>query len=400
MLVTTVGSMALAIATQETVVQGISVEGIPLGGMTRQEAYDKVSQMAEQKLADNMIRLSYKEGSWEIPAESIELKIDVDAIMEEVYGPGHTGDMVQRFKENINCMMNGKNIDMTADYSGPLLDSQLQQIAGQIRQEPSSAVCYFGPGMSIVKKPAVLGIELNTDNVAAALNTDLIALRVPSEIILEPSVVQPSVTDADVAHMDTVLASYSSSYFHGGGRGQNIQIAALALNSVLVRPNAEFSFNNTVGYRSADNGYKSAPVLIAGKFEMDYGGGVCQVSSTLYNAILLAGLTPTERTRHFFPSSYVPAGQDATVADGVLDFKFRNPYPHGVYLLTSCYDGNLNIYVVGCGADLQGRQYRLDNEVIKGGAAPVVTLSRITYQNGVQVAMEELHTDHYDLPSV
>lgn len=397
-LLTTVGSMALAIANQETVAKGIKVDNVSLEGLTRQEAYTKIKDIAAEKMADNAIHLVYNDLRWDIPAEKIGLVIDVDTALEEAYTPGHTGGTIQRFTEKLTCMLEGKQITLTADYNGELLEAELQQVAAQVRQEPSSATCYFGPELSILRSPAVLGQSLNVEELTVTLNRKLLDLDMPDEIPLELDMVQPPITDADLANMDTILASYSTTFGAGANRSQNIFIAAQAINGSFVRPNGVFSFNDTVGYRSAANGYKSAPVIVAGKMEMDYGGGVCQVSSTLYNAILLAGLTSTERTRHFFPSTYVPAGMDATVADGVLDFKFRNPYPHGIYLLTSCYSGTLTVYVIGCGADLQGREYKLVRDVHKGGIAPVVTLYRVVYQNGSEIAREDLHTDHYDEP--
>ena len=155
-----------------------------------------------------------------------------------------------------------------------------------------------------------------------------------------------------------------------------------------------FSFNDTVGHRTSANGFQTASVIIDGKVEQDWGGGVCQVSSTLYNAVLLAGLTPTERSNHSLPSSYVPLGQDATVADGLLDFKFKNPLPHSVYILTSCYSGTLNIFVLGCQEDLQGKSYKLSSKVNNNTA----TVYRVVYKNGEEIDREYLHADSYDPP--
>lgn len=395
---TTIGSMSLAIATQETIARGIKVEGISLDGLTRQEAYAKVRNVADDRLKNSEIHLVYNDSRWNIPAEEINLTIDVNKAIDEAYTPGHTGSLLQRLTENLQCYLDGKYISFTVDYDGNLLDQRLQQVAADIKQAPVSATCYFGPNLSIVRTPAILGQELNTDELVVDLNRKLLDLNMPDEIVLEPALTQPPITDADLASMDSILASYTTTYGAGGNRGTNIQIAAQAINASFVRPNGEFSFNSTVGYRTPSNGYRSAPVIIGGKMDIDYGGGVCQVSSTLYNAILLAGLNATERSRHYFPSSYVPLGQDATVADGAIDFKFRNHYPHGIYLLTGCYAGNLTVYVIGCGADMQGKTYDLKNYVIRGGAAPVVAVERIIYQNGAEIAREDLHTDYYDPP--
>lgn len=398
LMLTTAGSMALAIANQETVARGIRLDGTSIEGLTQVETHNFIKKTADKRIRTSTINLKYENQQWKIEPSAIGLTVDVDNLTKDAYAPGHTGSMLDKLIENIQCAVYGKELTMTADYNGESLDQQIKQIAAQIDRSPVSGYCSFGADGSIVRTPAITGQKLNTEELITFLHQKIVDLKVPNEITLEPAITQPPVTDADLKHIDTVLSSYTSTFSYGGNRGQNINIAANAINHSFVKSNGEFSFNDTVGYRNAANGYLNAPVIVAGKVEDDLGGGVCQVSSTLYNAILLAGLTPTERTRHFFPSSYVPAGQDATVADGVLDFKFRNPYPHGVYILTSCYRGTLVIYILGCSADTMGRTYSLENEVLKGGIAPVVRITRVYYQDGKETAREELHTDHYDIP--
>jgi len=106
----------------------------------------------------------------------------------------------------------------------------------------------------------------------------------------------------------------------------NLRLAAKAIDGRVLQPGAVFSFNRIVGSWSADRGYVKAPVSYDGELILAWGGGVCQVSSTLYNAALLAGLEIVERHRHRFPARYVPPGQDAAVAQFDIDLRFRNPY--------------------------------------------------------------------------
>jgi vancomycin resistance protein YoaR len=114
----------------------------------------------------------------------------------------------------------------------------------------------------------------------------------------------------------------------------------------------------------------------------------------LYNAVLLAGLQATERTPHFYPSAYCPTGRDATVADGLLDFKFQNTLSHPVYLLTTAAGSSLTIYVVGTKADLEGDTITLQNE----GPRLHPSVYRIWTRNGQVISREFLHTDSYSTP--
>jgi vancomycin resistance protein VanW len=119
----------------------------------------------------------------------------------------------------------------------------------------------------------------------------------------------------------------------------NVRLSLKAIDGKILPPGAEFSFNRTVGSWSADRGYVKAPVSYDGELIPDWGGGVCQASTTLYNAALLAGLDILERHKHQFPARYAPPGQDAAVAQLDIDMRFRNPYQWPVKL-TAEVEGN------------------------------------------------------------
>ena len=131
---------------------------------------------------------------------------------------------------------------------------------------------------------------------------------------------QPDLTMEKAQKFNTVLGQYTTYFSLSPNRSRNIELSARAISEVVIEPGAGFSYNNTTGTRSPEHGYLEAPVIVDGKLEPGYGGGVCQTSTTLFNAVMLAGLPVTERTSHFSPVSYVPIGQDATVSFGYLIF--------------------------------------------------------------------------------
>lgn len=127
-----------------------------------------------------------------------------------------------------------------------------------------------------------------------------------------------------IASYRTGLSERSSAQNH------NVRLSMKSIDGRVIQPGAVFSFNKTVGSWTSDRGYVKAPVSYDGELIPSWGGGVCQTSSTLYNAALLAGMEIVERHRHQFPARYVAVGQDAAVAQYNIDFKFRNPYSHPV----------------------------------------------------------------------
>lgn len=128
---------------------------------------------------------------------------------------------------------------------------------------------------------------------------------------------------------------------------QNAELALDKLDRIVIQPGEVFSFNEAVGTWSRNDGYRKAPVSFNGQLIWTWGGGVCQTSTTLYNAMLLAGLDLVERHRHRFAPGYVAAGRDAAVAYKNIDLKFRNPYNWPVTLRAQVIDNKLRCSVIG-----------------------------------------------------
>jgi vancomycin resistance protein YoaR len=149
--------------------------------------------------------------------------------------------------------------------------------------------------------------------------------------------VQPEITSKDIKNKVKVIGNYSTVLLNRSkSRINNIKLACSKLNYKILQPDEEFSFNDTVGKRSAGKGYKVAPIIVntkdGPKYKPAYGGGVCQISSTMYNAVRDCNLKVTERHPHSKKVGYVPKGKDATVSYGTMDFKFVNNRDHPIML--------------------------------------------------------------------
>ena len=389
-----VGALATSssVASGNNIVLGVRAEGQPIGGMTRTNAEKIFTNIAAQKV--HKLTFRYEGEEFVVTPEDINLTPLVDKATQEAFDYGRGGSTIGNFNEQIKCILNGRNVQLNAQYDSTLLDEKLNAIAAQINRDPVNAVVELSSDGAIQKFPGVIGKKLNTQELAENLKAPLTTLNLPTGIIdLKPEDIQPFITTEDIASIDSVLGSFST-YYYPGDRGDNIWLAASSISDKIVKPSWTFSFNDTVGERTWDAGYKVAGVIINGRPAEDYGGGVCQVSSTLYNAVLLAGLTPTERTPHFYQSTYVAPGRDATVADGYLDFKFRNDFPHNVYLIAEAYGSTLSVYVLGTKADLGGADIAIERE----GSDMSPTIYRVWYSGNDVIRSEFLHTDVYETP--
>lgn len=377
------------IASSDNIVAGVEFEGQSIAGLNEAGAKKFFESQAAKKL--HPLTFQYEGQEFQIQPSEINWNAQVDKAVADAESYGRGGGILKDLGEQINCAMKGRSVNLAAVYDEDLLKQKLDGIATQVNRDPVNAYVNFRGDGTIEPIAGVIGKKLDTEKVAESLKDSLNSLTLTTDKInLEPEDIMPYVTTEDVSNVDTVLGSYSTHY-SPGSRGDNIALAASALSNKMIKPSWEFSFNETVGHRTYAAGYQNAGVIVNGRADVGVGGGVCQVSSTLYNAVLLSGLTPTERTPHYFKSSYIGAARDATVADDLLDLKFRNDLQHPVFLKTYASGSTLSIYVLGTRADLNGASISVETSGGGGGTS----LYRVYRKDGAVIKDEFLHTDTY-----
>ncbi len=223
---------------------------------------------------------------------------------------------------------------------------------------------------------------------------------------------KPPILAKTEMHAREKLCSYTT-YFNQneGGRCENIRLAAGRLDGIALQPYGHLSFNAVVGPRTRENGYQTAKVIVQGEFVEGIGGGVCQVSTTLYNAALLSGLTVTEYHPHSMRVGYVPPSRDAMVTE-FCDLCLFNPHRETVYLSVLVGAGYLRFTLYGTP---NGRTYAIESrtlaelppqepiieegdtdEVVRFGQAGLKSESYLkTYENGVLISVKRLRADEY-----
>ncbi len=195
---------------------------------------------------------------------------------------------------------------------------------------------------------------------------------------------------------ELVISWFAAPYPSNSGSEYNAKKAAARLNGAVVLAGEKFSYNKRIGERTKENGYVEAPVIMGGKMVQGLGGGICEISSMLYNLCLQSGLEVLERSPHSLLVPYVPGGLDAAVSWGTMDFRFENPYEVPVVLLAG-YDDEAKLFEVAAVADggaelLQGRQYVPVSE--KVGELHYETSLQI-WQGTVQIGEKKLGENYY-----
>ncbi|HEX5324766.1 MAG TPA: VanW family protein [Capsulimonadaceae bacterium] len=212
----------------------------------------------------------------------------------------------------------------------------------------------------------------------------------------------PKLSPDEVGTLNDVLVSFTTT-FHASQaeRTNNLTLAAHNINGTIIPPGGVFSYNDSVGPRTHETGFKDAIIYVKNRMKKDVGGGICQVSSTLYNCVLLANLGIVERHCHSLPVHYVDAGRDATVSWGSDDFKFRNTASKPIIVRTSIDGGTLTEMLIGDKSSLPHPDAKVAISVSPRrtyGDGYAVTAFRIVKEQGVQIAREDLGTSFYHFP--
>jgi vancomycin resistance protein YoaR len=235
----------------------------------------------------------------------------------------------------------------TLRFDGPAADAYLARLAKQVDRKPVDATwSIHGSNVSVV--PAEPGLALDVPRAAKAI---LAAASRPAnrEVALPLATAQPrrSTSRAQAMGITGTVASYETFYGGDPNRIHNVQLVAHLVDGKLIAPGATFSFNGTTGERSAEKGFLEAPVIVNGELQNGLGGGVCQVSTTVFNAAYEAGLPISARTNHALYISHYPLGRDATVNYPDLDLKFVNDTGHWLLLRTWVGSSSLTVALYG-----------------------------------------------------
>lgn len=335
-------------AAGDKMAKGVSVSGIELGGFTRDQA-DRTLQSWAAKQARRDITLTAMDRRWNGPLGSLGLSVDWQDAANRAYAVGRTGSLFNRLICVLTSAGSGKHVVARLRVDRLVLQRTLRKVAEAVNRPHTDARIEVVDSRLEIKQDSC-GIKLDDVRAAAAICA---GARSGHNVVQLPIVTDhPEVTARDAAGIDTLLSSYTTSFNRGlRGRTHNLTLAARCVDGTVLKPDQEFSCNAAVGPRLAGRGFRTAQIYIRGKLEDGVGGGVCQVSSTLFNAVLLAGLTIKERNPHSQVVPYVRPGRDATVAYGLLDFRFANSNTSPVGIALKVKGSRLTVQVYGSASD-------------------------------------------------
>jgi vancomycin resistance protein YoaR len=401
--------------------KNIFINGVDVGGLSKPDALAKVGKAFMGELSERTVAVVGGGKEFIYKFGEFSPKLEFAKAVEQAHAYAREGTLEERYSR----IMALENVPYEITYEPPYsydpsaVKDKIAVIADHVRVEPKNATIDRKDGEYIITKEEP-GTEMDVDGTAEEVKKLLASRQEGAVEALKRSV--PAELDVEhVSQAKSLIGSFSTK-FSAGANGRNINItnAASKVNNRTLQPGEIFSTNEALGPTTAENGYAPAPVIINGKLEDDLGGGVCQVSSTLYNAVLHAELEIVERTNHSLKVGYLPYAYDATLAGDYLDFKFKNDTDLPVFVEAFISGSELVCNIYGKEIHDPGRTLEFFNEhmetvppkgetVISDPGLPqgqrvVLTaakdgvrynLYKNVYENGVKVSTTQVNSSYY-----
>lgn len=477
------------------ILNGISINGIDVSNMTKEEAIKTISNLVQNKINSN-IKVYYDEDieetqddemSYEtnIEISTLEIEYDINSAVNEAYNVGKTGNIFENNFNILNVLINKKNIELDISINEENLSKIIKNISSNLPDKLVQS-SYYIEGNNLIITKGTKGNIIKEDEVKENLFKILDDITVTEQDIFIPiKYVEPNAIDIEAIYNEVykepqdayyeenpfkvykevkgvdfdkenakkiiaetpekseytiplkytnaktkledlnidifrdLLGNFSTRYDEKNkDRTNNLNLAAEKIDGIILSPGEEFSYNKIVGERSIAAGYKESKIYSNGKVVDGLGGGICQISSTLYNAVVFANLKVTERHNHQFITSYVKPGRDATVAYGSKDLKFVNNRTYPIKIKMAVNSGIAKVEIYGIKEEQEYNisfdietistieyttKYQEDSslqpgqEKVKqvGANGQVVKVYKVIKQNGIVISRDLISQDTY-----
>lgn len=333
----------MRVQRDNTFYPGIYINNVPLFGATPQQAYDYLLSNAKARVADWRVTLLYGDMKWELTPDLLGMNGTIEnSVRDEVNNAfliGRNGDSFMERYQIISALKKNPYYAYTSDEQATTswMDTLVAEIETAVYVEPKDATWAFDSGR---RNPVVITSEENGQRLNVNELKEQLAAMVENmeagTIQIQTESISPGIFADALKDKVTLLADYSSpiSTSSPENRIMNIERGCEAFNGKVIQPGEKVSFNNWVGKRTPENGFYEALEIANGEYRTGYGGGICQVSTALYNAVIQANLQVDSRRNHGLQVDYVDMGADATVYDDRIDFVFTNNTGEPLYVLS------------------------------------------------------------------
>lgn len=351
--------------------EGITIDGLKMSSFTKEEAKTQLELANAERVRGMTIKLQYESREWTISPEQMGVSINIDEVIEEAWALGHEGNIFARQSEINRLKKEGEAFRTELTYDEAYLRQQLEAIKDAVDTPAIDATVTFDPEKEEQFRitPEQNGRSLDVDSLYEQVVRQL-DNGFTTTIEIKPDVVTPNLyaetlqqCTERIVRVTTDLGSSSDERIH------NVKTALAFFNGMIVQPGQEVSFNETTGERGLEQGYLNAGVIQDDEIVDGPGGGVCQVSTTLYHAVVKAGLEIIRSNKHSMAVSYVDVGTDAAVAWDYKDLVFKNNTDYPIFIEGKVSGKTVVVAIYGYPLE-EGLSYEIVSDVYETIPAP------------------------------
>ena len=334
------------------IIYGLQLNGHSISNQSREDVEQYIKQVESEANTKSITIVDSNGAKKTMSLRELGITVDIVGTLTDSIDHGYESNISEYVWHRMQAIVGAKNLPIRYKMDGPTVENYLLEYAKSMGETGSNATITL-EGDTIVHHSAKVGRKLDIPATIKRLQEQLQEGNVETLDLVINEAAQPTIQDKDLESITNVLGTYTTHFDSSNtSRAHNIHLAGQKIHQTYIPAGGVFSFNEVVGERTAEAGYDDAPVFVGGRLVPGIGGGICQISSTLFNSALLAGMDIVERDTHFAPVSYIPVGLDATVAWGYIDFKFKNPYSHPIYVITEEGNGYVKISILGAKEDV------------------------------------------------
>lgn len=329
--------------------ENTTINGIDVSHLTEQEAENIIEYNLLKNRDEITLTLVSGENEWKFKGSDFTVVSDIRPVLSEVMKIGRDGNVIEKMKVQNKIKKDGLSYNISYKTVLGGIEDIVENIALSIEQEGEEPTLVFNPALSetFTVTDGKKGVKVNRELLYKRIDEEL-ATNKSAKIEIPLEEIANSISKDDLLSNVSLRSKFSTDYSSSSSeRKNNVRKALEAFNGMIVEPGQEVSFNATTGTRNEENGYKQANIILNGAYVKGAGGGACQSSTTLYNALLLADLEIIEVNHHSLPASYVPLSCDAMVSEGVSDLRFRNPLETPIYIKTYGDEEKVSVEIYG-----------------------------------------------------
>ena len=328
---------------RERFLDNVYVNGVCLAGYTWDDGCALMAQVRDQRL-NTTYTLTGAGQSFGFKPADCGAAMEYDSEMERAWNLGHVGDAdtLRQTRENLKTVPAEFNSEIS--YDSKALDAFVDSLADALYVAPVDAEVVVTETKPVIQTASKTGLSLDKDQTRDNLMSLILTGQGDTELPVKE--VEPTISSDDM-EMKVIAKFTTDVSFRGGASRGNVRLALSYFNGYVVYPGDTADFNAIVGPRTEARGFLKAPEYDGNELKKGIGGGVCQASTTLYNAVIMADMTILERSRHNMTVSYVEPSQDAAVEYGTKNLVFRNDTEHAIYIYTNVSKEEATVTIYG-----------------------------------------------------